>query len=119
MNETTRTHLIEMRSGNLAIYWVLKGAKGVVAYHLLIHKSHIPEHYRETPIDICTHSLNPQYPGHVSYGLCEFLDNGVCYGVDDHLSAEALWANIQNAPRTMNTVEIIWKELERKYAELL
>lgn len=119
MNELTKTHLVEMHSGDIAIYWVLRGRKGVVTYHLLIHKSHIPEHYRETPIDICTHGINPQHPDHEPYGFCEFLDYKICYGEDDHLSAEALWANIQSAPRALGTEELIWKELERRYAEML
>lgn len=119
MNETTRSHLTEVRSGNISIYWVLKGPKGAITFNLLIHKSHIPEHFRETAIDICTHSINPQFPEHNPYGLCEFLDGGVCYGDADSLSAHAIWENVQEAPGTLDSEEIIWKELERRYAELI
>jgi len=117
--ELKREFLVETQSGDLAIYWVLKGPRGAVSFHLLVYQN--PKHgfYKVTPVDICTHSLKPQYPEHSPYGLCEFLNNGICYGDVDTLTADALWSNIQTAPRTVDTNEVIWNELERKYEELI
>jgi len=117
--ELEREYLVESHSGDLAVYWVLTGSKGSVTFHLLVYRAPRSGFYREIPIDICTHSLRPQHPDDKPDGMCEFLNWGVCYGETDGLGADAVWENVQTAPREVDTNALVWRELERRYNKLI
>ena len=112
----TREHLVEMQKGNFAIYWVVKGPKGAVSFHLLIYWG--PEFWQVTPVDFCTHRHLPKDSNHKPYGLCEFLNWGICYGEVDSQGADEFWSRMVDFPETEADNDTVWEELERRYNEM-